>query len=182
MEDGGTPDTVLLRLAADGDQRALSTLYDRHAGSVTRYAWAILPDRSSVEEVVQDVFVTLWRRAAEITPGRNSLLPWLLVTCRHLAANATRRARGHQAISLELNAAIPAIDPGAEDARELLRWVQTEIERLDPVDRAICERCLIDGRGYAEVAMELGLTVGAVKQRVSRSRQRLRKAVTLDEN
>lgn len=69
----------------------------------------------------------------------------------------------------------------AESARDDLRWVLDEIERLEPIDRSVCELCLVDGVPYAEAAKQLGLSVGAVKQRVSRSRARLKKAVTLDE-
>ena len=103
-EDEGT-DADLVRRVAGGDQRALAVVFDRHAASVTRYAWAIAPSRMDVEE----------------------------------------------------------------------------IERLEPTDRRVCELCLIDGMPYADTAKLLNLSVGAIKQRVSRSRARLKKAVTLDE-
>lgn len=183
-ESGGTDADLLARLAG-GDQRALSIVFDRHAAAVTRYAWALAATRMDVEEIVQDTFVTAWRRAAEITIAESSLLPWLLVTCRYLALNAARRAAKHAADELDETR---TTGPGAvrdhddaESARDDLRWVLAQIEALDPVDRRVCELCLIDGLPYADAARELGLTVGAVKQRVSRSRNRLRKAVTLDE-
>lgn len=53
-----------------------------------------------------------------------------------------------------------------------------EIERLDPVDRRLSTLCLIEGRPYAEAAELVGITVDAAKKRVSRTRARLRKAVT----
>ena len=69
-----------------------------------------------------------------------------------------------------------------QDARERLRWVRDEIAALAPVDRRICELCLLEGHSYAEAAEILGLSVGAVTQRVSRSRARLKKAVMHDEH
>lgn len=187
-ESGGT-DAELLRRVAVGDQRALSVVFDRHAPAVTRYAWAIAASRMDVEEIVQDTFVTMWRRASEITIAEASLLPWLLVTCRNLGRNAARKAARHQADELDENWTNPTNHADAlrdhhdaESARDELRWVLDEIERLDPLDRRICEMCLVDGAPYAEAAEQLGLSVGAVKQRVSRSRARLKKkAVTLDE-
>ncbi|MEV1129275.1 RNA polymerase sigma factor [Agromyces sp. NPDC049794] len=183
-ESDGTDAELLKRLAA-GDQRALAVVFDRHAPAVTRYAWAIAASRMDVEEIVQDTFVTMWRKSSEITIAEASLLPWLLVVCRNLGRNTARKAARHQADELDetsTNRGQALRDHHeAESARDDLRWVLAEIERLEPIDRRICELCLIDGVPYAEAAKQLGLSVGAVKQRVSRSRTRLKKAVTLDE-
>jgi RNA polymerase sigma factor (sigma-70 family) len=70
----------------------------------------------------------------------------------------------------------------ATAAREQLRWVTDEIARLDPLDQRVCELCLVEGRPYKEVADLLGISVGAIKQRVSRARNRLRKVVLDYEN
>jgi len=184
-ENEGT-DPDLLRRLAGGDHRALSIVFDRHAAAVTRYAWAIAPTRMDVEEIVQDTFVTVWRKAAEITILDASLLPWLLVTCRNLGMNVVRKAARNQAGQLDENSSgrtdVVRDHHDIEAAREELHWVLDEIERLEPIDRRVCELCLVEGAPYAEAARLLDLSVGAVKQRVSRSRARLKKAVSLDEN
>ncbi|MGR2752644.1 RNA polymerase sigma factor [Agromyces arachidis] len=187
MEHIGTTDAELLTRLADGDQQALALIFDRHAAAVTRYAWALAPTRMDVEEVVQDTFLTAWRKATTVTIAETSMLPWLLVTCRYLAFNANRKQAKNRAGNLSESdrahrAGLGGGTEPADQAREELRWVMDEIQRLAPVDRRICELCLIEGRPYQEVADELGLSVGAVKQRVSRNRARLRKAVTVDEN
>lgn len=187
MDQSAGADPDLLRRLAEGDETALSIVFDRHAKAVTRYAWALAPTRQDVEEIVQDTFVTVWRRAGEITLADSSLLPWLLVTCRYLALNSARKsARAHaDALPDEGSTDLAALARGhrdAQEAREQLRWVLEEIERLEPTDRRVCELCLVEGMPYAEAAGVLGISVGAVKQRVSRSRLRLRKAVMADEN
>ena len=185
MDDSEGTDADLLGRLAGGDQRAMSIVFDRHAAAVTRYAWAIAPTRMDVEEIVQDTFFTVWSKAAEITIPDASLLPWLLVTCRNHGMNVVRKAARNQADELDENSSrrtnLVRDHHDAETAREDLRWVLAEIERLEPVDRQVCELCLVEGVPYAEAARMLGLSVGAVKQRVSRSRARLKKAVTLDE-
>ncbi|MEI5585065.1 MULTISPECIES: RNA polymerase sigma factor [unclassified Agromyces] len=186
MDETDGTDAELLERLAGGDQRALAVVFDRHAPAVTRYAWAIAPSRMDVEEIVQDTFLTVWRKASEILIAEASLLPWLLVTCRNFGLNAVRRAARNRAEPFDDHV---APDGGsairryhdAEAAREDLRWVLDEIERLEPIDRQVCELCLVDGLAYAEAAEQLDLSVGAVKQRVSRSRARLKKAVSLDE-
>ena len=187
MDEGEELDAELLLRVAAGDERALSIVFDRHARAVTRYAWALAPSRMDVEEIVQDTFVTMWRKAATITIADASLLPWLLVTCRFLARNAVRKAARNRADALPDEGSRDLLllhgrGRDAETARDDLRWVLEEIERLDPIDRRVCELCLVEGVPYAQAARQLDLSVGAVKQRVSRSRARLRKAVTVDEN
>lgn len=166
-------DRQLLGQVATRDAQALTTLVDRHGASVTRYAWALTSRRMDVEEVVQDTFFTLWRRAADVEADV-SLLPWLLVTCRHHAFNVNRKNARHDGDELTDRLAAPE---DAAEARDRLRFVLAEIEALSDVDRRVCELCLVDGRPYAEAAEIVGISVGAVKQRVFRTRTRLRKVV-----
>ena len=172
-------DSDLVRRTATGDRAALSEIFDRYAPTVTRYAWALVDSRMDVEEVVQDTLVTMWRRSGEIRLHDDSLLPWLLVACRNHAMNLRRARRRSSADELPLE----LVDLGAEDAaeaRERLRWVRDEIRALGPLDQQVVELCLVEGRSYAEAAKALGISVGSLTQRVSRSRARLRKAVTHD--
>ncbi|MEA9983837.1 sigma-70 family RNA polymerase sigma factor [Subtercola sp. RTI3] len=177
-------DSELLARLVIGDSEALAALFDRYAPTVTRYAWAVADTKMDVEELVQDTFVTVWLKSDTIVLPDSSLLPWLLVTCRNHGLNLRRRHEKHRTdeLSDELRAD-PRTDPRANDeAREQLRWVLDEIEQLDPVDRRICELCLIEGRPYSEAAEQIGISVDAVKKRVSRTRARLKKAVTDNEN
>lgn len=186
MEVDRWADADLLTRLADRDEKALALVFDRHAAAVTRYAWRLADSRMDVEEIVQDTFLTAWRRAAEITLTSTSLLPWLLVTCRYLAMNSSRKAARNRADPLpdeyrEGNAAASRARQDADDAREQLTWIMNEIDRLDPLDRQVCQLCLVHGLRYADAARELGISVGAVRQRLSRSRVRLRKVVMSDE-
>ena len=171
MSLANADDATLLKLVIDGNNSALSELFDRHAPAVTRYAWSLASSRFDAEELVQDTFLTLWSSARRLRIN-TSALPWLLVTCRNHSRNLSRkRAR-------ESTAAIRDEDTApvhSDAAREELRWVMDEISRLDPIDQRVCELCLIEGRPYKEAADLLGTSVGAIKQRVSRVRTRLRK-------
>ncbi len=174
MDHTTMPDGDLVRAVARGDRQAVTALFDRHAETMTRYTWALVTERMDVEEIVQDAFVTLWQKAASIRLPGDSVLPWLLVVCRNHAANLRRRGLRHQGDVLPEELAAPAHD---DESRDRLRWVRSEIEALAPLDRAVCELCLVEGRSYGEAAAQLGISVGAVTQRVWRSRARIRKAV-----
>lgn len=179
MDTTTDTDERLVALAGLGDQSALARLIDRHAPTLTRYAWPLVASRTDVEEIVQDTFVTLWERAGGLELRSESLLPWLLVTCRNHAMNLRRKRARAANDELPEDLAAPA---DRTEAQERLRWVRDEIDALPDVDRRICELCLLDGRTYSEAAAELGLSVGAVRQRVARSRARLKKAVMHDEH
>ncbi|WP_439693519.1 RNA polymerase sigma factor [Curtobacterium sp. SP.BCo] len=173
------PDDALVRAIAQGDTGALARAFDRYAATLTRYAWAIAADRSDVEEIVQDAFLTLWQRAGTLELPTDTMLPWLLVVCRNHARNAVRKRDRHR--TDELPEHLPAPEEATE-AAETLRWVRAEIAALPETDRRICELCLLEGHSYAEAAALLGLSTGAVTQRVSRNRRRLQKAVMHDEH
>jgi RNA polymerase sigma-70 factor (ECF subfamily) len=186
VNHSGESDAELLARVAGGSKQALSVMFDRHAPAVTRYAWALAASRMDVEEIVQDTFVTTWQKANAIVLPEASMLPWLLATCRNHALNLLRKRRRHDADELAGDSERPsstahADEVAAQDARDTLRWVIAEIEQLAPLDRRICELCLLEGRSYTEASELLGLSVDAVKKRVSRARMRLKKGVTSDE-
>ena len=173
-----THDTELLALISGGSDAALSELFDRHAPAVTRYAWSLADTLFDAEELVQDTFITVWSNARRIRINV-SALPWLLVTCRNHARNLARKRAREAAVALREDDSATVDSAAAEDQ---LRWVLDEISRLDPIDQRVCELCLIEGRPYKEAADLLGISVGAIKQRVSRARLRLRKVVLDHEN
>ncbi|PZE83246.1 RNA polymerase sigma factor [Curtobacterium sp. MCBD17_032] len=172
-------DVGLTRRLAGGDRSALADAFDRFAPTLTRYSWALADSRQDVEELVQDTFTTLWQEADTLQLSTRALLPWLLVVCRGHAEDQARGTVRRAADELPADLVSP---PAADEARERLRWVRDEIDALAPLDRRICELCLVEGHSYAEAAAMLGLSVRAATQRVSRSRARLKKAVTHDEH
>ena len=176
---GADTDEAIVRAMATGDTSALARAFDRYAATLTRYAWVLVDDRQQVEGIVQDSFLTLWDRAGTLVLPAETMLPWLLVVCRNHARNLSRRNAKHAGDELPVELAAPEHDA---EASEQLRWVRDEIAALPETDRRICELCLLEGHSYAEAAEMLGLSVGAVTQRVSRSRRRLKKVVTHDEH
>ena len=178
METVGVSDRVLLHRSATGDRRAFGALFDRHSRALTRYAWALVSDRMDVQDIVQDTFLTAWNKASSVTIAESSVLPWLLVTCRNHALNLRRKKANHRTESLPDGLADVAMNEDHALAAQRLRWVLTEIEALDGLDRRICELCLIEGRSYAEAAVIVGASVGAVGKRLERARTRIRTAVS----
>ncbi|WP_181408858.1 RNA polymerase sigma factor [Schumannella soli] len=155
-----------------GDKDAFADLMEKYDRAVFRYAWGMVDRSSDVDDVVQETFLTAWRRRRHLSGHAGSALPWLLVTCRFVAFNHNRRVRRRGEV--ELNSDVDA--PSALDrtrALEELRWVMEEIDSLSSVDRELCLRCLIDGQKYGSAAADLGISPAAARKRVERSRKRL---------
>lgn len=167
-------DAELLVHASAGDHAAFDVFYRRHSRAVARYAWTWCSTASEMQDIVQETFITAWKKADAIRLAGSSALPWLLVTCRHHAANQRRKVSRRREVPLAVATERPG-DPG--DAVERLRWVLDAIETLDEQDRELCRMCLVEGRSYKEAAGELDQSVAWVGKRLQRARLQLRREV-----
>lgn len=164
-------DVALVAAVASGSSDALADLFSRHSDAVARYAWAFAPDEGAVQDLVQETFITLWSKSADIRLVGTSALPWLLVTCRNHGRNHRKKLARRAEVSL-----LEADGMEAAPAPEL-RWVMDIISALPETDRRVCQLCLVDGLSYKAAASELGVSVAWVGKRLQRARVRLRKEV-----
>ncbi|MFD1825827.1 MULTISPECIES: RNA polymerase sigma factor [Mumia] len=170
-------DRLLLARTRRGDRDAFSDLYARHVTPVYWQAYRFVGTAHDAEEVTQDVFVTAWRRRADIHLVDTSVLPWLLATAKYVALNL-RRKRSRR-LWAELDDSLPSADQDPVDeivSAMLLARVRASVAGLSPLDQQLFERCVVGDRTYAEAADELGVSHGAVRNRVARIRSRVRAA------
>ena len=156
------------------DHRAFATLFDRHSDAVFRYAFTLTRNADSAQELVQESFITAWKKLADIRLVGDSMLPWLLVACRNHNANRQRSATVRATVPLQEQ---DQESVGAENRFEHvaeLRAVIQAVELMSESDQRIVALCLFDGRSYKEAAAILGLKPTAVTKRVQRARARLR--------
>jgi RNA polymerase sigma factor (sigma-70 family) len=162
-------DCTLAEALRHGDHGAFTIVMTRHGRAVFRYAWRLADEPNHVDDITQETFLVLWKRRRQVTVAGDSLLPWLLATCKFVSFNANRKSRSRRTEQL----------PDAESAqlpvtgREELVWITGEIARLGPIDQRLCQLCLIDGISYADAAVVLGLTPAAARKRMQRTRSRL---------
>jgi RNA polymerase sigma-70 factor (ECF subfamily) len=123
---------------------------------------------------VQDAFLLLWRKRGRIHLVGDSALPWLIVTVKHLAANR-RRARIRRALHEAEAAHEPHFTDVDSDRGAVADLLRRAFDALPPLDAQVARLCLVADVTYAEAAARLGLTEGAVRNRLSRARARLRR-------
>jgi RNA polymerase sigma-70 factor (ECF subfamily) len=160
-------DTRLIERAGRGCARAFASLYLRHGGALRRRAEILLGDDGSAEDLVQDVMLEAWQRAATYDPARGTVRHWLGVRLRCRAFDRLRR-RGRQADRVPVAAAIDL------DALVEARRAAAYLRRLPAGQSRVLERRYVGGEGAAEIARGLRIPEGTVKSRAAAGLRRLR--------
>jgi RNA polymerase sigma-70 factor (ECF subfamily) len=157
-----------------GDRQALATLYDRHAQALAGYLGHLTGDAAVAEELVQDLFVIVWRDAGRFR-GDSTVRSWLFGIAHKLGLMELRHKRPE---SLDEAAAdsLAAPDPDPADLADLAldrERLQMAMEALPAAHRAVIEMTFYHGLNRAEVAQALNCPVGTVKSRLHYALQAL---------
>jgi RNA polymerase sigma-70 factor (ECF subfamily) len=171
----GETENDLVARARGGDIDAFEALTRLHVRSVLRYAASVVTDRDSVEDVAQEVLLVAWRRRRDLDPKR-SLLPWLLVTTRHIAVATNRRAIRQEAGDLDTVDHLHQWERGQDRraAADELAHLREALDGLPQEDRDLVRLCFVEGVSYDDASAALSLTPPATRKRVQRIRGRLR--------
>jgi RNA polymerase sigma-70 factor (ECF subfamily) len=160
---------LLLQQVATGDTAALAALYDRYSSLAFGLAVRILRDPQTAEEVVQDAFLSVWRRAASYRPERGEVRAWLLSVVHNRAID---RIRGRQARGTEVDLAdAPELADRADVWNEAWSGLEREaivaaMNDLPDDQRRAIELAFFGGLTHVEVAEKVGEPLGTVKGRI----------------
>jgi RNA polymerase sigma-70 factor (ECF subfamily) len=174
-------DAELVRRVRTGDRDAVDELYARFRRPAFALARRILGDDTLAEDVLQDVFVTVWRDPAAFDPGRGSFSSWLLAMVHHKAVDAVRREesqrrRQHRAED-ELLLEAPTAARDVEDEawnRLVAERVRVALGVLPSLQREALTLAYYGGYTQREVAALTGAPLGTVKTRMLAGMRRLR--------
>jgi len=169
--------TPLMGRIAQGDRNALRELYDATSAKLFGVCLRILSDREEAEDVLQEVYVTVWRRADRFEPGRAATLTWVSTIARNRAIDRLR-ARGPLARSEPIDD-LPIPD-GAASAETLLAQaddagrLQACLGELDARTQSVIRTAFFEGVTYEALAQRMDAPLGTVKSWIRRSLLRLR--------
>jgi RNA polymerase sigma-70 factor (ECF subfamily) len=173
-----TTDERLLQQAGEGDQAAFLELYDRYREPIFRFAYRLLGSVEIAEDVTHDCFLSLIRKPENFRPERASLKTYLYAAARNLALKHFRnqgREAGMDEVTQE-----PQDSPRRGPLRRLLdeelaTHVKEAVFSLPPLQREALILFEYEGLSLSEVAEIAGTDVGAIKARLYRAREGLRR-------
>lgn len=168
-----TDDTLVLRLA-DGCDGAMAALSDRHLRPVLACAWRILGDRAEAEDVAQETFVRLLRKAPEWQPDGPALRSWLLRVATNLCLDRRRARARIVPMPDDIDRFEDRDRAPMDDDLAIRHAVRRAVGNLPDRQRAALVLVHFQGLSGQETANALGVSAEAVESLLARARRRLR--------
>lgn len=181
-----TIDPKLLARVVKGDQQAFSQLYDQSSSLLFTLAFRILDNREEAAELLQEVYLEVWRKVSRYDVGRGTPIAWLITLTRSRAIDRlrSRAARGLNQITTPLDspaaAKTPDRGPSPFDSHadvELRTLVTSALGELPAPQQEAIEMAYYEGLSHTEIAARLNQPLGTVKTRIKLGLTKLRTAL-----
>ena len=167
----------LMTRVANGDREALRQLYDATSAKLFGVCLRILSDREESEDVLQDVYVTIWRRADRFDAARASVMTWLSTIARNRSIDRLR-ARGPLAYAEQVDEM--EIADGQDSAETLLSAADDRnrlhgcLSELDERTEKVIRTAFFEGVTYEALAHRMDAPLGTVKSWIRRGLAKLK--------
>lgn len=182
-KDEVSVDTTLVLRLLQKDVSAFEQLYDRHSRLVYSVVFRILQQAGTAEEAVQDVFLQLWRNAAQYDRSRGPFVPWLLTLARNRALDTLRLKSERQRRREDQTEELPPVTTSAPeyektlDEKRIAEKVRALIGGLIPQQKKAIELAYFEGLSHTEIAETLKEPLGTVKSWIRNGLIRLKEGL-----
>jgi RNA polymerase sigma-70 factor (ECF subfamily) len=157
-----------------GDENAMGRLYDRYSSIVYSVALRVLGDTGGAEDVLQEVFMQLWRNPGVFDSTRGNLGAWLAVIARNRAIDVIRKRHPETDIADVIVSVEPDMVGDAERARAMEK-VRGALGEMPVAQRSALEMAYFEGLTHTEIAAKTGEPLGTIKTRIRAGLLALRK-------
>jgi RNA polymerase sigma-70 factor (ECF subfamily) len=167
-------DVALVSAIRSGNEGAMAALYDRYSTIVYSVALRVLGDTGAAEDVLQEVFLQLWRNPGVFDASRGNLAPWLAVIARNRSIDALRKRRPET----DINEVVISVDPdmaGEAERSQAMERVRGALGGMPPAQRSALEMAYFEGLSHSEIAEKTGEPLGTIKTRIRTGLLSLRK-------
>ena len=168
-------DAMLVSAIRSGDEQAMAQLYDRYSPIVYSVALRVLGDTGTAEDILQEVFLQLWRSPDMFDASRGSLPGWLAVIARNRAIDSLRKRRPETDITEVVVSVEPDLAGKAEWSRAADK-IRGALGGMPAPQRSALEMAFFEGLTHTEIAEKTGEPLGTVKTRIRAGLMMLRKA------
>ena len=169
-------DARLILSVRSGDQQAMGALFDRYSSLVYSVALRVLGDTGAAEDVLQEVFMQLWRKPAVFDSARGSLAAWLAVIARNRAIDAIRKRKPET----DIEDVIVSVEPdfaGEAERNRAAEHIRRKLSEMPEPQRSALEMAFFEGLTHSEIATKTGTPLGTIKTRIRTALISLRMAV-----
>lgn len=153
----------------------MAELYDRYSPVVYAVALRVLGDTGAAEDVLQEVFLQLWRNPSAFDSARGSLGAWLSVISRNRAIDSLRKRRPETDLENVVLSVAPDLAGEADRSRAAER-VRSVLGMMPGAQRVALEMAYFEGMSHTEIASKTGEPLGTIKTRIRAGLMALRKA------
>ena len=174
--NASTSDLALITAIRSGDQSAMAALYDRFSSIVYAVALRVLQDTGAAEDVLQDIFMQLWRNPGAFDSSRGNMAAWLAVIARHRAIDALRRRRPESDIADVIVSVEPDLAQEADRSRAMEK-VRGALAQMPQQQRSALEMAYFEGLTHVEISAKTGEPLGTIKTRIRTGLLSLRKVL-----
>lgn len=169
-------DADLIARIRSGEPDAMSALYDRFSRIVYAVALRVLGDPMAAEDVLQEVFMQLWRNPQLFDSSRGSMAAWLSVVTRHKAIDQLRKRRPETDVNDVQLFTDSKLDEHVHRNIEMEK-VRTVLDKMPQDQRSSLEMAFFEGLTHTEIAEKTGTPLGTIKTRIRSALATLRKSM-----
>jgi RNA polymerase sigma-70 factor (ECF subfamily) len=176
----GTADELddgrLISAIRAGSEDAMAHIYDRYSSIVYSVALRVLGESAAAEDILQEVFLQLWRNPSSFDAARGNLAPWLAVITRNRAIDILRKRRpqteiGDATVSVEFDLANDA------ERKRVTTKIRSTLQQMPAAQRSALEMAYFEGYSHSEISEKTGEPLGTIKTRIRTGLMLLRKAI-----
>jgi RNA polymerase sigma-70 factor (family 1) len=172
-------DNTLLDKVIAGDERAFRVLFDTHRDKLYAYMLRLSNERTTAEDIVQEVFLKIWIGRAQLAGIRN-FDAYLFTIARNHAFNLSKQIVYRKALLFKITSAQPQSDESTEkdvDFKNLQSLLVKELGKLPPQQKKIFTLSRFEGLSNEDIALQQSISIGTVKKHLSLATQTLKAAL-----
>ncbi len=164
----------IVELLKERDEKAISLLYDNYADTLLGVAYKVVKDGDLAQDVVQESFVKIWKKADSYDASKAKLFTWLFRITRNTAIDKLRSINTKSDKEIQIDVS-DVYNLGVLTTRPEFMDVKEHLEKIEPKYKVVLDALFFEGMTQQEASDELGIPLGTIKSRLKIGLRELRK-------